>query len=146
MSIFMIIWDMDWARASWYSLPWYFLLPIGSSALLLAISVRLSRCPGRTVFKRLILVHFWYPALSLFGFIPFALLDRTVTGALLYIALLFYGLMIGLPLLVLIGLGFGKITPAGSFGRILLATYAVALLAISASAPILSSSSGMRTG
>lgn len=123
---------MDWARASWYSLPWYFLLPIGASAVLLALSVRLSLHPRRDVFNRLIRVHFWYAVLAIAGFFPFALLDRTVTGALLYIALLFYGLVLGLPLLVLAALAFGKIGPAPAGRRILLLAYAAGLLAVGA--------------
>lgn len=62
---------MDWAGASWYSLPWYFLLPMGASVVLLALSMRLACRPGRSVFSRLIRVHFWYAVLAIGAYAQF---------------------------------------------------------------------------
>jgi len=111
-----------------YGLPWYYILPLVTAALLLALSRRVAARVARAYPGRLAAAWSVYLPLAVVFSLGMASLDDLSTGTLFLVALIFYGLMVMNPVLDLV-LAFRR---RGPRGRRLGAVFNICLLALAA--------------
>ena len=120
---------MNFQGAFLYQLPYYFLIPIGTTLLLVYFSGRLSGWSGERPFRHLFLLHLYYLLFSIPAALLIGTIDDLPTATMFLAALFFYGYLNIIPLWIIFRC-------RGKFRRktvrVILLIYGVSALAIGA--------------
>jgi len=92
---------MNFSGAFLYQLPYYFLIPIGTTLLLVYFSGRLAGWSGERPWRHLFLLHLYYLLLSIPAALLVGTLDDLATATMFLAALFFYGFLNVIPLWVI---------------------------------------------